>query len=79
MTHEEAFAIAIERIKRQLLTIDPEATYLDAIVVWADRNQCEIETAAAMVKKDPCLKSKLMLESQNLNMLKIKPIANTLF
>lgn len=73
MTNEEVFATAIERIKEET-----GIGYLDAIVLWAERNKCEIETAAAMVKKDPVLKARLMMESQGLHMLKIKS-ANTLF
>jgi hypothetical protein len=72
-TAEETFAVAIERIRQET-----KLGYLDAIVLWAERNACELETAAAMVKKDSVLKGKLMMESQQLHMLKIKS-ANTLF
>ena len=73
MSSEEIFAVAIERIREET-----GLGYLDSIVLWSERNQCEIETAAAMVKKDQVLKAKLMMESQGLNMLKTKS-ANTLF
>jgi len=75
MIGEEAFAVAIERIKEET-----GLTYLDAIVLWAEQNQCEVETAAAMVKKDSVLKAKLMLESQSLHLVNpTKKAANTLF
>jgi hypothetical protein len=73
MSAEEAFALAIERIRQET-----GLNYMDSIVLWAERSNCEIESAAALVKKDPMLKSKLMMESQTLNMLKSKS-ANTLF
>lgn len=71
--NEETFAVAIERIKKET-----GLTYLDSIVLWAEQNQCEIETAASMVKKDSILKAKLMLESQSLHLVTMKA-ANTLF
>jgi hypothetical protein len=73
MSAEEAFALSIEKIRKET-----GLSYLDSIVLWAARNQCEIESAAALVKKDSVLKSKLMMESQTMNMLKSKS-ANTLF
>jgi hypothetical protein len=69
----EAFAVSIERIRSET-----GLGILDSLMVWAERNQCEIETVAAMVKKDPLLKAKLMLESQSLNLVTVKA-ANTLF
>lgn len=72
MTQEE-FALAICKIQE-----DTGLSYLDSIVLWAEQNQCEIETAAAMVKKDPLLKAKLKAESISLNLI-VDKVANTLF
>lgn len=69
----EEFAVAIEQL-REKHTLG----YLDAIILWADQNGCELETAALMVKKDSVLKSKLMLEMQALHLVSIK-VANALF
>jgi len=70
---QEEFALAICKIQA-----DTGLSYLDSIVLWAERNQCEIETAAAMVKKDPLLKAKLRAESISLNLI-VDKVANTLF
>ena len=44
--------------------------YIDAIVLWCERNNLEVETAAAWIKKDPVMKSKIQAEAENLNVLK---------
>lgn len=44
--------------------------YIDAIVMWCDRNNIEVETAAAWIKKDSSLKSKVQAEAEDLNILK---------
>ena len=44
--------------------------YIDAIVMWCDKNNIEVEAAAAWVKKDSSLKSKVQAEAEDLNILK---------
>lgn len=44
--------------------------YIDAIVMWCDKNNIEVETAAAWIKKDSSLKSKVQAEAEDLNILK---------
>jgi hypothetical protein len=44
--------------------------YIDAVVVWCQKNNLEIETAAYWIKKDPTMKSKIQAEVENLNLLK---------
>jgi hypothetical protein len=44
--------------------------YIDAIVLWCERNNLEVEYAAGMIKKDPVLKSKVQVEAENINVLK---------
>lgn len=44
--------------------------YIDAVVIWCERNNLEIETAAYWIKKDPVMKSKIQSEAENLNFLK---------
>ena len=44
--------------------------YLDAIVLWCEKNSVEVETVAGWIKKEPVMKSKLQAEAENLNFLK---------
>ena len=44
--------------------------YIDAVIEWCGKNNIEIEHAAAMIKKDVNLKSKIQLEAENMNIIK---------
>jgi len=44
--------------------------YIDAVVYWCEKNNVEVEYAAALIKKDPVFKSKIEVEAENLNILK---------
>lgn len=44
--------------------------YIDAVVIWCERNNLEVETAAYWIKKDPVMKSKIQSEAESLNFLK---------
>ena len=44
--------------------------YIDAIIMWCEKNNLEVEVAAAWIKKDATLKSKVQSEAENLNVLK---------
>lgn len=44
-------------------------TYMDAIVYYCERNQIEIETAAAMIKGNFRIKSQIQQEGEQLNYL----------
>lgn len=44
--------------------------YIDAIVMWCEKNNIEVETAAAWIKKDNSMKSKVQAEAEDLNILK---------
>ena len=52
------------------LHIDNSIDYIDAIVMWCEKNNLEVEVVANWVKKDPVLKSKVQAEAENLNVLK---------
>lgn len=60
-----AFVEEIEIICRE-----KSIEYIDAIVLWCERNNLEVEIAAYWIKKDPVIKSKIQLEAENLNYLK---------
>jgi hypothetical protein len=61
-------SIFIEEIEK--LCISKNIEYIDAVVIWCERNNLEVETAAAWIKKDPAMKSKIQAEAENLNVLK---------
>lgn len=44
-------------------------TYMDAIVYYCERNEVEIETAAAMIKGNFRIKSQIQQEGEQLNFL----------
>ena len=60
--------VFIEEIEKLCSTKNIE--YIDAIVLWCERNNLEVETAAVWIKKDPVMKSKIQAEAENLNVLK---------
>jgi hypothetical protein len=49
---------------------EKQMEYIDAIVHWCELNNVEVEYAAALVKKDPLMKSMIQVEAENLNILK---------
>jgi Phage late-transcription coactivator len=49
---------------------DKGIDYIDAVVLWCERNKVEVEYAASLIKKDPVFKSKIQVEAENLNILK---------
>ena len=60
-----AFAAEIEGMVKEL-----NISHFDAIIHYCERNEIEIETVASWVKGSQVLKSKVMLDAQDLNMIK---------
>ena len=58
----------IEEIEKLCTTKNIE--YIDAVVIWCEKNNLEVETAANWIRKDPVMKSKIQTEAENLNVLK---------
>ena len=54
----------------EVMCKDKKIEYIDAVVMWCDRNKLEVETAAFWIKKDPTMKSKIQAEAENLNIIK---------
>lgn len=54
----------------ETLCSEKNVEYIDAIVMWCEKNKIEVEIAAGWVKKDPTMKAKLQAEAENLNILK---------
>jgi hypothetical protein len=44
--------------------------YIDAIILWCENNNLEIEYAAELIKNNMVIKSKIQVEAENLNFLK---------
>ena len=65
MFDKNKFIIEIENLCR-----NNKVEYIDAIVMWCEKNNIEVETAAAWIKKDNSLKSKVQAEAEDLNILK---------
>lgn len=63
----ESFASEIEE-----LCWMKDIPYMDAVVLWCEQNNYEVEAAALLIKKDPVLKAKLRAEAEDSNLLKTK-------
>lgn len=59
------FAFEIEKMCQE-----KNIEYIEAVVLWCESNNLEIEYAAHLIKKDPVFKSKIQVEAENLNILK---------
>lgn len=44
--------------------------YIDAVVHWCEQNSFEVEYAAALIKRDPYIMSRIQMEAEDLNYLK---------
>ena len=43
---------------------------IDAILIWCERNNFEVESVASMIKENSVMLSKITEEAENLNFLK---------
>jgi predicted metallopeptidase len=59
------FVIEIEMIVK-----DKNCEYMDAIMIYCERNNMEVETVADIIKHNSILKSKLQYEAEVMNMMK---------
>lgn len=46
-----------------------DVNYLDAIMMYVEKNNLEVESVASLVKKHPIIKSKLQKDCEFLNLL----------
>jgi hypothetical protein len=44
--------------------------YIDAVIMWCDKNKLEVEYAASLIKRDIVIREKIQVEAENLNILK---------
>ena len=59
------FTIEIDQI-----CTDKNIDYIEAVVLWCERNKVEGEYVASWIKKDPVFKLKIQTEAENLNILR---------
>lgn len=59
------FVEEVERICR-----DKKIEYIDAVIMWCEKNKLEVETAAYWIKRDPSMRMKIQAEAENLNIIK---------
>ena len=60
-----SFIEDVEKIRRT-----KNMDYIDAVIMWCEKNKLEVEYAASLIKKDPAIKGKIQVEAENLNILK---------
>lgn len=58
----------IEEIEK--IVKDKKIYYIDAVIIWCERNNHEVEFAGELIRKNAVLKSKIQLEAENLNFMK---------
>lgn len=59
------FCVEIERIVKE-----KNAEYHEAVLIYCDANNIEIETAATLIKQNTTLKAKIQIEAENINMVR---------
>lgn len=52
------------------LTKAGESDIIDAVCHWCKENNVDVETVAALIKRDQVLKAKIQIEAENLNIIK---------
>lgn len=63
----EKFSEEIEEI-----VYDLDVSYMEAVVLYCEKNDIEIETVSALIKKNASLKNHIQLEAEDLNMVNTK-------
>jgi len=49
---------------------EKKVNYIDAVVMWCEANNIEVEYAADLIKKDMVMFSKIKADAEELNILK---------
>ena len=62
MASKEEFSVMIERFAKE-----KRCSYMDAVILYAEENEIEVESAARMISQS--LKEKIEVEAQDLNFL----------
>lgn len=59
------FPAEIERLVRE-----NEIEYMEAVILWCERNGLEVEFAGDLIRRNAVLKAKIQIEAENLNFMK---------
>jgi hypothetical protein len=57
-------------IEIEMMVKDRNCEYIDAVMLYCEKNNIEVETAAELIKQNTVLKGKLQYEAELLNMVK---------
>lgn len=64
----ETFLEEIEDIVWEL-----DCNYIDAIIEWCARQNAEVESIGELIKKNPVLKAKILMDAEDLNFMPKQP------
>lgn len=59
------FSIEIEKMVKE-----KKMDYFDAVIMYCEKNNIEIETAGSLVKQNSALKAKIQMEAENVNLVR---------
>jgi uncharacterized protein YeaC (DUF1315 family) len=59
------FILEIEKLVK-----DKNIEYLEAVILYCEKNNLEVETVATIIKQNQIIKSKIQYEAENLKMVK---------
>lgn len=54
----------------EVIIQEKKVNYIDAVVMWCETNNIEVEFAADIIKKDAVMHSKIRADAESLNILK---------
>jgi uncharacterized protein YeaC (DUF1315 family) len=57
-------------VEIESLVKEKKIEYIDAVMVYCERHNIEVETAADLIKHNAVLKAKVQVEAETLNMVK---------
>lgn len=52
------------------LVKENDIEYMEAVILWCERNGLEIEFAGDLIRRNLALKAKIQIEAENLNFIK---------
>ena len=52
---------------------DKDVNYIEAVTIWCENHNIEVEYVAQHIRKDPVLKGKLQFDAEQLNYMKKSP------
>jgi uncharacterized protein YeaC (DUF1315 family) len=57
-------------VEVEVIIQEKRVNYIDAVVMWCEKNNVEVEYAADVIKKDAVMHSKIRADAESLNILK---------